>query len=319
MILDRLLDSYMEKPKGQWRWESFYNNWVAVCAGCLGSMALFLLDDDKEKQQAIVNRVCETLPDYLAGMYEDGTCPEGMSYFTYGMTFYTGFARQLYEHTNGKIALMDSKKVRAIARFQQKCYLPGKNTVSFSDGARSDRFRLGLTCYLAKCIDGVEIPDISAAMDFESDHCYRFMGNWQDDAWVQEYLQETKEKSMKKKIRYADNGTICLCCSGQLESLLVVSGYPFILPKYLSARKVRSFCSTGIFTENSCRAKMFAQQCVLAAPRQSTIAGNCRFATALNAECALLRTLFMAIVKFSVLQAFPVPDSQRRKFLRSWI
>ena len=198
-VIYRVLDSYMEVPKGQWRWESFYNNWVAVCASCVGSAALFLLNDDKEKQDAIIARVCETLPDYLLGMHDDGTCPEGMSYFTYGMLFYTGFARQLKEHTNGKIDLMDSEKVRNIARFQHKCYLPGGNTVSFSDGERADRFRLGLTCYFARTIEGVEIPDISAAMEFETDHCYRFIGNLYDDVWVQEYLDEVTDETEKEE------------------------------------------------------------------------------------------------------------------------
>ena len=198
LIIYRLLDSYLEVPKGGWRWESFYNNWVSVCASCVGSAALFLLEDDKEKQDAIVSRVCETLPDYLVGMHDDGTCPEGMSYFTYGMLFFTGFARQLKEYTNGKIDLMDSEKVRNIARFQHKCYLPGGNTVSFSDGERADRFRLGLTCYFARTIEGVEIPDISASMEFETDHCYRFIGNLYDDIWVQEYLDQATEVEEKE-------------------------------------------------------------------------------------------------------------------------
>jgi len=89
---------------------------------------------------------------------------------------------------------MDSEKVRNIARFQHKCYLPGGNTVSFSDGQSEDHYRLGLTCYLARNIEGVVIPDISAAMEFEMDHCYRFMGNLQDDIWVQEYLEAEDEK-----------------------------------------------------------------------------------------------------------------------------
>ena len=192
-VLYRVLDSFMEVPKGQWRWEVFYNNWVSVCASCVGSAALFLLEDDKEKQNAIIERVCATLPDYLVGMHEDGTCPEGMSYFTYGMTYYVGFARQLKEHTNGKIDIMDSDKVRNIARFQHKCYLPGGNTVSFSDGGNTNPFRLGLTCYLARTVEGVEIPDISSAMHLESEHCYRFMGALQDDVWVQEYLEQATE------------------------------------------------------------------------------------------------------------------------------
>ena len=193
LVIYRVLDSYMEVPRGQWRWEGVYNNWVAVCAGCLGSMALYLLEDDKEKQQAIINRVCDTLPDYLKGMYDDGTCPEGLCYFTYGMAYYAGFAKQLYDYTDGVIDLMDSEKVRNIARFQQKCYLPGGKTVSFGDGRQNDPYRLGLTCYLAMRVDGVEIPDISYAMKFEDDLCYRFMANWQDDCWVQEYLDYAGE------------------------------------------------------------------------------------------------------------------------------
>ena len=190
----RLLDSYMEVPAGGWRWEHFYNNWVAVCASCVGSAALFLLNDKAEQKKAIIERVCNTLPAYIEGMHDDGTCPEGMSYFTYGMTYFVGFERQLKEDTDGGIDLMDSEKVRNIARFQHKCYLPGGNTVSFSDGQSEDHYRLGLTCYLARNIEGVVIPDISAAMEFEMDHCYRFMGNLQDDIWVQEYLEAEDEK-----------------------------------------------------------------------------------------------------------------------------
>lgn len=199
MVVDRLLDSYMEVPRGQWRWEVMYNNWVSVCASCIGSAALFLLDDDREKQEKIISRVCDTLPDYLVGMLDDGTCPEGMSYYTYGMVFYTGFARQLKEATGGKIDLLDSEKVRNIARFQNICYLPNGNTVSFSDGERKDRYRLGLTCYFAMTVKGAKIPDISAAMEFDTDHCYRFMGNWQDDVWVREYLDAAKEDEAEQE------------------------------------------------------------------------------------------------------------------------
>lgn len=196
-VLYRVLDSYMEKPKGEWRWEHFKNNWVAVCAGSLGSIALYLLEDDKEKQKACIDRVCETLPDYLSGMADDGTCPEGLSYFTYGMIYYAGFARQLYDYTNGQINLMAGEKIENIARFQHKCYFEGGKTVSFSDGSREDRYRLGLTCYLAGRVSGVQIPDIRSAMRYDDDGCYRWMANYRDDIWTEEYLNAdtTEEKT----------------------------------------------------------------------------------------------------------------------------
>lgn len=123
-------------------------------------------------------------------MTASGTCPEGLSYYTYGMAYYAGFAEQLRSHTKGAVRLLEQEKVRRIARFQQICYLTGGITVSFSDGSSRDRFRLGLTCRLAETVSGVEIPPLSAAMGFEDDHCYRFMGNYQDDCWVRQYLEK---------------------------------------------------------------------------------------------------------------------------------
>lgn len=195
LVVYRLLDSYMEREKGSWRWESMKNNWVAVCAGSLGSMALYLLQDEPARQKAILDRVITTLPDYLEGMCDDGACPEGLSYFTYGMVYYMGFAEQLRAHTNGAVCLADQEKVHRIARFQQKCYLTDGLTVSFSDGNSHDRFRLGLTCHLAQTVSGVEIPPLDAAMTFEDDGCYRFMANYQDDCWVRQYLETDNENA----------------------------------------------------------------------------------------------------------------------------
>lgn len=188
----RVIDSYMEKPS--WSWESFCNNWAAVCGGCIGSIALLLLEDDKQKQQTVLNRIYRILPNYLKGMMEDGTCPEGLGYYTYGMTYFVGFARHLYEHTNGTVNLLDHEKVRRIARFQQKCYLPGGCVVSFSDADRKGHYHLGLTCYLAEIAEGVEIPDISCAAEFNRDCDYSFMANWQNDVWIKEYLENAKDR-----------------------------------------------------------------------------------------------------------------------------
>lgn len=198
-VLERLIDSYMAVPRGEWRWEKFRNNWVAVCAGSLGSIAIYLLDDRPEKQKACLDRVLDTLPEYLDSMEEDGTCPEGLSYFTYGMTYYTGFARQLCEHTNGETDIMKWPKLEQIARFQSKCYFPGGKTVSFSDGSREDKYRLGLTCFLAKEFPGAEIPDTASAMHYKDDGCYRWMSNYRDYIWTEEYLKYAEDMPDKPK------------------------------------------------------------------------------------------------------------------------
>lgn len=185
LVKERLLDSFLRVPEGQWRWEVFRNNWVAVCAGCLGCMALDFLPEGDEQREQILGRVERLMPEYLKGMKNDGTCPEGLSYYTYGMVYYTGF----YWKWKGA-SFLQEKKLQNIARFQQLCYLPGGVTVSFGDGSLHDRYRLGLTCFLASHVEGVMVPDIRSAMHFEDDHCYRFLGNYQDDIWVTEYLRQ---------------------------------------------------------------------------------------------------------------------------------
>ena len=189
----RLIDSYLEQPFGTIRWEKFYNNWVAVCAGSLGSIAMYLLNDEKEKQRACLDRVISTMPLYLKGMMDDGACPEGLSYFTYGMTYFTGFAEQLAEFSHGETDLMENPKVERIAKFQQLCYLSGGCTISFSDGDRRDKFRLGLTCYLAMRYPGVKLPPMESVMKLNEDSCYRFMALYRDRVWVEKYLEQSAE------------------------------------------------------------------------------------------------------------------------------
>ncbi len=194
-VLERVIDSYLAKPEGGWRWEHFKNNWAAVCAGSIGSAAIYLLDQADERRKVCLERVLRDLDTYLEGMKDDGTCPEGLSYFTYGMTYYVGFAELLYRDSEGKIDLMANPLAERTARFQQLCYYPGGVTVSFSDGMSHDKYRMGLTCYLALRYPGVEIPDVSAAMGFNTDSCFRFMGLYREDLWCRRYLEEAEEKT----------------------------------------------------------------------------------------------------------------------------
>lgn len=198
-VISRVLNPYLEAETGSIRWEHFYNNWVAVCAGSLGSMAIYLLNEEPERQKACLKKVCDILPTYLEGMLEDGTCPEGLSYFTYGMIYYTGFAEQLYEFSGHTIDLMKDKKIQEVAKFQQKCYFDGGITVSFSDGSQKDKYRLGLSCYLADKIPGVVLPPISSAMHYDDDSCYRFMANYRDYLWAEQYCKKREEKERKKE------------------------------------------------------------------------------------------------------------------------
>ncbi len=137
----------------------------------------------------ILDRVCYSLEHYyLKSFAEDGTCLEGLGYFTYGMTYFAGFAQQLYEFTKGKRDLFRNEKLAKIAAFQAKCYFPSGKTVSFADGFTDDTFRPGLTCFLARKYPGAGIPPMERAAGLNDDNCYRWMGLYRNLVWTRDYM-----------------------------------------------------------------------------------------------------------------------------------
>lgn len=187
--------------KNRQGWECSDHNWNAVCCGSIGSAAIYLLAGKEEARlDKLLQRICHSLQYYLDGFREDGACMEGIGYFTYGMTYFTGFAEQLLRYSKGKTNLLASHKVRQIAEFQQKMYFQSGQTVSFSDGEGKAKFRMGLTCFLAEQFDTVWVPDMAFACDFETDSCYRFMGLLRDYLWTKKAM----EKQLQEETTLAD-------------------------------------------------------------------------------------------------------------------
>ena len=172
-------------------WECADHNWNAVCSGAIGSVCIYLMEGkEEERLNKCLERLCHSLAYYLEGFKEDGACMEGIGYFTYGMTYYVGFAEQLLRYSKGKINLFENEKLRRIAEFQQKMYFSGGQTVSFSDGEKQAKFRMGLTSFLANKYDSVTIPEDRLAADLTSDACYRFMGLLRDYLWRKEIKEQ---------------------------------------------------------------------------------------------------------------------------------
>lgn len=170
-------------------WEHVDTNWNAVCAGSIGSACLHLLREQPGRLEACLNRVCNALPYYVSGFSEDGICMEGLSYYTYGMTYFTNFALELYEFTEGKRDLFQgSLKIAKMAAFQEKCYFEDGRTVSFSDGDSRDKFRMGLSSALAMRFAEAKLPDRSRAAGLHDDTCYRYAALKMDLLETQMYL-----------------------------------------------------------------------------------------------------------------------------------
>lgn len=194
----RVLGPFLGSSAPYGPWEGGADNWNAVCAGCIGSAALHLLRGQPDRLGRCLERVCASLLRYVGGFSEDGACLEGVTYYTYGMTYFVNFALELYEHTGGETDLLrggwggfatGGDDLRAeIARFLPKCFFPDGRSVSFSDSTSRETFRVGLNCALALRYPGVEWPSLDRAAGLHSDPCYRFAALKMDLLCTEEYL-----------------------------------------------------------------------------------------------------------------------------------
>lgn len=142
-VKKRVLDSF--EKRSYW-WENSESNWAAVCAGNVGACFCYLAP---ERFNQISPRIMHALDCFLASYPDDGTCLEGFGYWHYGFGEFIWFADLLLEFTDGKNNLFADEKVEKIAGYAARCFLKGNASVSFSDGARTEKAELGLMHYLA--------------------------------------------------------------------------------------------------------------------------------------------------------------------------
>ena len=211
----RVLDPFCRSKAPYGIWEYNRSNWCAVCGGSVGSAAIYLMQEEPERLGTVLKRICYSLQQYyLEGFAEDGTCLEGLGYFTYGMTYFAGFAEQLYRFTEGKADLFQGEKLARIAAFQAKCYFDSGRTVSFADGFCADTLRPGLTCYLAMRYPEAGIPPMECAAGINDDTCYRWMGLYRNLIWTRRYLELWGAESVPDAAAYPKMG-ICVLPDAQ--------------------------------------------------------------------------------------------------------
>jgi hypothetical protein len=177
----RLVKSYLDNG-GLQHWELLKMNWCAVCGGSLAGAACYLVEDDR-LLGGILYKILPTLDRFLDSFTADGVCIEGLTYWTYGVSFFVSFADLLFHRTGGKIDLLRDPRFEKIARFQQACYLPGGAIVNFSD-ARDTGFSLGLASFLKARIPGVQMPPPSRMMTLNHDGISHFAPALRDLIWA---------------------------------------------------------------------------------------------------------------------------------------
>ena len=194
-VFRRVLDPFAESSFPYSPWETSQMNWCAVCCGSVGGAAIYLMQKDRARLDTLLKRINSSIMNYIKGFGEDGACLEGLGYYTYGMSFFSAYADLVYSYSEGKVDLFEKEKLKNIALFQQKCFLTGSITLSFSDSGQDEKYRLGLTAYLSRRYPEVEFPDISLAADLESDNCYRYIILSRDYFWTKQHTDAPCTKS----------------------------------------------------------------------------------------------------------------------------
>ncbi|GHT64312.1 heparinase [Spirochaetia bacterium] len=215
----RVIQSYVEHGE-LWNWELMENNWCAVCAGSIAGAALYLAEDDLSLA-GILQKLMPTFNQYIKSFYPDGASAEGLSYWTYGMSFYVSFGDLLLQRTGGKINIFDDPQFKKIAAFQQQCYFPGGAVINFSDASDKDMFRIGLSCYLAEHIEGIKVPALPYKASYSLlDPCGRFTPALRDLVWARENIPITDDKPHVTVFPDAQ----WLLCSGDGETGFAAKG-----------------------------------------------------------------------------------------------
>lgn len=194
-IMDRVLTPFCTSTFPYSWWETDRCNWSAVCAGSIGIAAIAMDRMGKLPaawKEPCIKRVCNALACYLDGMEQDGTCTEGLGYFSYGMSYFTAFSELLYQETNGAVNLMAQPVCEKLAAFQEKCYFGQGISLSFSDSDCHEHFLPGLTAYLVHCFPEIGTPDYASARTFEDDSCYRWLTNERTIRWLMTYGGQEK-------------------------------------------------------------------------------------------------------------------------------
>lgn len=180
-IEERILRPLFHDPV-PFPWETATHNWSAVCAGAAGMTALLLVED-KERLAGMVDRSVRAMECYLEGFLEDGGCPEGIGYWTYGFGYYMYFAEMLETYTAGRIRLLDGDKLRRIAEFPLAISLSENSFVNFSDASGRTLLHTGMVSRLVGRY-GIETPYMETVPSLHMDHCYRFPHTSRNLLWT---------------------------------------------------------------------------------------------------------------------------------------
>lgn len=267
----RLIQPFYQS-KDKFPWEKMSNNWCAVCASSIGAATIYL-EKNPEVIKNILARLQPTFNRFIDSFEDDGTCLEGLSYWTYGVSFYVSYADLLKRFTDNKQDILLTPKFKKIAIFQQKCYMGNNLTISISDGTVNDSYRLGLTSYLSNKFEEVKFPPKDSIANYSSDPCYRWCNSIKDLIWTNKYYTKSNSPSVDLKdqsIEYLPDAQWMICKNVGSYSLVSKGGHndephnhndigSFIL--YKNGEILLTDLGAGLYTKNYFNDKRYTIFC----------------------------------------------------------
>jgi len=192
--VDSRLFQPVMKVHTPFNWEAGASNWTAVCAGCTGIAAVYLIEDNVELA-SILEVLLKSFVKYPKSFYADGTSGEGVGYWSYGFSNFTAFAIILAQRTNGAIDLMKTDNMKNIACFMSNSLLSENYVVNFGDCDKAYFYPEGFIHKLKEFFPEVEVPDVKYVVTFESDSLGRWNRFIRDIAWRREEYRTNNNKS----------------------------------------------------------------------------------------------------------------------------
>lgn len=181
---------------GLW-WENHPNNWAAVCGGCVGMAALYLIEDE-ERLRKITERTKKSCLAFFNSCKDDGVCLEGVTYWSYATQYYVAFDELLYERLGERIS-KDENKMRRLSTFPAIACLNDAVSINFSDCSDTHLF-YGILCKLHERYKMPMPP--SSYFKYIIDRCARMCGAIRSVAWFDPAL--TEESSFSEDLFLPD-------------------------------------------------------------------------------------------------------------------
>lgn len=139
------------------------NNWNPwICSNWIAGAVL--LEDDPDRMARSVAKALLVLDQYLAVIPPDGSCEEGMAYWSRASGTLFEALELLYEASKGAIDIFDQPVIGELARFVPRMQLAGEWFVDFGDGSPRPEIPAGVLHRFGRRIGDASVCSLGAEL-----------------------------------------------------------------------------------------------------------------------------------------------------------